>query len=57
MTSPTCPTTVWTAEGAVHTIVGCGSSNTRRDDLEPLWDCLDCGIWFDPAQEEASNDV
>ena len=49
---PSCPTATTQPNGTPHTIVGCGSTNVVRDESEPnLWDCLDCGIWFDPSQE------
>ena len=36
-------------------VVGCGSFNTVQDPDEPsLWDCHDCGIWFDPDLEVQS---
>lgn len=48
----TCPAVTTTSEGETHTIVGCGSSNLQRDDIEPqVFDCLNCGIWFDPNRE------
>lgn len=29
-------------------VVGCGSTNTRWNKSEGVYDCLDCGIWFLP---------
>ena len=48
--NPRCPDNKrWDAD-----IVGCGSRNTAQDPDEPsLWDCHDCGIWFDPDLEVA----
>lgn len=51
----TCPTATVRPDGTPHTVVGCGSANVQRDDAEPhLFDCLDCGIWFDPSAEPAT---
>lgn len=50
----TCPTSTAQPNGSTHTIVGCGSTNVSGPDDEGLYDCLDCGIWFDPALEEES---
>lgn len=51
---PKCPTAPRRADGSEHTIIGCGSTNTSQDQDEPqLWDCLDCGIWFDPEEEQS----
>jgi len=53
-TAPPCPTAPLAEDGTPHTIIGCGSTNTVQDESEPqLWDCLDCGIWFNPDQERA----
>lgn len=46
-----CPTSPVTREGEPHTIIGCGSSNVAGPDHEGLYDCLDCGIWFNPDHE------
>lgn len=47
-----CPTAPLTPGGEPHTIIGCGSTNVSQCDLEPhIWDCGDCGIWFEPTQE------
>lgn len=47
-----CPTSEVTPDGEQHTVVGCGSTNIVQDESEPnIWDCLDCGIWFDPSRE------
>ncbi len=32
-------------------ITGCGSTNLTEPDENGLIDCLNCGIWFDPAKE------
>lgn len=46
-----CPTATHHRDGTPHTIVGCGSTNLTGPDHEGLYDCLDCGIFFDPNQE------
>jgi hypothetical protein len=46
-----CPTDPLMPSGEEHTIVGCGSENVEGPDEEGLFDCLDCGIWFDPKRE------
>lgn len=47
-----CPTATVAPDGTPHTIIGCGSTNVQRDETEPnVWDCLDCGLWFDPSRE------
>lgn len=50
-TTTTCPTTRVQTDGSPHTIIGCGSTNVSGPDDEGLYDCLDCGIWFNPADE------
>lgn len=45
-----CPTDPATPSGELHTTVGCGSLNVVEGD-DGLWDCLDCGIFFNPASE------
>lgn len=50
-TSVACPTTPVQPDGSPHTIIGCGSTNVSGPDDEGLYDCLDCGIWFNPADE------
>ncbi len=50
----TCPTAPETIDGVPHTIIGCGSANVSGPDDEGLYDCLDCGIWFNPAEEPSS---
>ncbi len=47
----TCPTSPFQRNGQPHTIIGCGSTNLSNPDDEGFIDCLDCGIFFDPAQE------
>ena len=47
----TCPTAPTQPDGAPHTIIGCGSTNVEGPDDEGLYDCLDCGIWFNPTKE------
>ena len=43
-----------TQDASLHTILGCGSTNTVQDRSEPqLWDCLDCGISVNPRRENA----
>ncbi len=32
-------------------IVGCGSTNLTASDDEGLVDCLECGLWFKPSEE------
>ena len=49
-----CPTSEKLADGTLATILGCGSTNVTGPDDDGLFDCLDCGIWFDPARESAS---
>ena len=41
-----CPTT----KSSPTAIEGCGSTNLTGPDWEGLYDCLDCGIWFDDAE-------
>jgi hypothetical protein len=36
-----------------HTIIGCGSPNVIGPDVEGLWDCLECGIFFRPEKENS----
>lgn len=33
----------------------CNSGDIDGPDTEGLYDCLGCGIWFDPAREEAGR--
>jgi hypothetical protein len=47
----TCPIARSKPDGAPRTIIGCGSTNVVGPDDEGLYDCLDCGIFFDPHQE------
>lgn len=48
-----CPTTPTRADGTPHTIQGCGSNNVVHDSSDPgVWDCLDCGIFFQPHLEQ-----
>jgi hypothetical protein len=47
-----CPTEPLQPNGDPHTIIGCGSSRVTDPDDEGLHDCLDCGIWFNPNDEE-----
>lgn len=56
VTCPTSPITTRLLDGKRlnHTIIGCGSYNVFRDEIEGLYDCLDCGIFFDA--EEARMD-
>lgn len=52
-----CPTNKTKSDGTPHTSVGCGSTNLKQDPSEPqTWDCLDCGMWFDPSKEPDDND-
>lgn len=32
------------------TVVGCGSTHLQFDDSEKLFDCLECGIWFNTEE-------
>jgi len=58
ITVVTCPTETKQQDGTPHTIIGCGSSNVEGPDDEGIYDCLDCGVWFDPKQErKESTDV
>lgn len=34
-------------DGGPMSLEGCGSDNVSERDEEGLYDCLDCGIWFD----------
>lgn len=43
---PTCPTSC-RFEGD---IVGCGSSNVAWDESDELYDCFDCGLFFNREQ-------
>lgn len=47
-----CPTGPTRTDGQPHTVIGCGSTNLAGPDDEGLYDCLDCGIFFDPTQED-----
>lgn len=52
-----CPTAATNSEnGIAHTIIGCGSTNVSGPDDEGLYDCRDCGIWFNPTADEARAD-
>ena len=56
---PTCPTVSQHLNGGKHvehTVVGCGSTNVAWDGQE-MFDCLDCGIFFTPAEALASADT
>ena len=53
-TTITCPTSEKLPDGTLAWILGCGSANVTGPDDDGLFDCLDCGIWFDPARESAS---
>ena len=44
--APTCPE-ITGREGETGEIKGCGSTNVRFDQADKVWDCLDCGIWFE----------
>ena len=46
-----CPTATRRPDGRPHEEIGCGSWNTQGPDWEGLYDCLLCGLWFDPAVE------
>lgn len=47
-----CPTAARAPDGTPHAIIGCGSDRVVEDASEPgLYDCLDCGLWFRPAEE------
>lgn len=52
-----CPTARTRPDGEPHTIVGCGSDRVVGPDFEGLFDCLECGIWFDPAEETWYTDT
>lgn len=52
-----CPTSPTQPSGDPHTIAGCGSTNVAGPDDEGLFDCLDCGIWFDPMSETTTPDA
>lgn len=32
-------------------MTGCGSTNVAGPDDDGIYDCLDCGVFFDPTQE------
>ena len=50
--SARCPQGKFRPDGTEHTIEGCGSTNVFRDlSEESLYECLDCGLSFDPQQE------
>ena len=36
---------------------GCGSRRLEGPDFEGLFDCLDCGLWFDPTYQEKGAEV
>ncbi len=38
-----------------HEIEGCGSANVTGPDNEGLYDCDDCGIWFDQENADAAT--
>ena len=58
ITIVTCPTEARQQDGTLHTIIGCGSSNVTGPDDEGIYDCDDCGVFFDPKQERReSTDV
>ena len=50
-TTSACPTAQHAQDGDRHSIIGCGSTNIIGPDDEGLYDCLACGIWFDPQRE------
>jgi hypothetical protein len=50
MSNVRCPTSETAADGTPHTVIGCGSSNVHLSD-DGLFDCLDCGLFFDQNQE------
>lgn len=57
--TPTCPATSHHRNGGEHvehTVVGCGSTNVSWDGQE-MFDCLDCGIFFTPAEALAPADT
>jgi len=43
-----CPSS-GTAEQRRMGLQGCGSSRVAGPDEEGLYDCLDCGLWFEPT--------
>lgn len=51
MSPITCPTAPLRADGVPHTIIGCGSTDVIGPDNEGLYDCVNCGIFFDPREE------
>lgn len=57
----TCPDTDYaigadgTVTPGVHTIVGCGHTFTAAPDDEGLFDCPECGIWFN--DDEAAQEL
>lgn len=46
-----CPASRLSATGFAYEVVGCGSTNVSGPDSEGLYDCNDCGMWFDPRRE------
>lgn len=47
----TCPTDPLQTNGEPHTVIGCGSGEVAGPDDEGLYDCLACGMFFDPKRE------
>jgi hypothetical protein len=39
-------------DGTAHTTIGCGAMIPDVRDDEGLVDCRNCGIWFNPDEEE-----
>ena len=52
--SVTCPAST-EVDGHTHSIVGCGRSIPDIRDAEGLVDCPQCGIWFDPDEEDQAK--
>lgn len=51
-----CPDSPTAPDGTPHTVIGCGSTNVRWDAKDHVYDCLDCGIFFDPKQEVRTHE-
>lgn len=47
-----CPTATHMPDGTAHTTIGCGAMIPDVRDDEGLVDCRNCGIWFNPDEEE-----
>jgi predicted RNA-binding Zn-ribbon protein involved in translation (DUF1610 family) len=52
---PRCPTWPVAPDGTPHTVTGCGSTNVQWDEDDQVYDCLNCGIFFDPKGEVAGE--